>query len=282
MKKFSIGIVWIIVFFAIAIGRYLGVTWYRSENYEIAGVPVLNYHAISDHFHSPLVMKVDHFKEQMDYLQKEGYQTITLDDLYDHVMTNKPLPPKPIIITFDDGYVDNYTTALPILERHNFKAVLFMIGDSVGRAGFVTKDMLVDMEKRGFQVQGHTYSHRPMPTMSDDEIKKDLRESRHVLEGIVGHPIRYLAYPRGLLDDRVVAVVKSEGYLMAFTVDPGNVKSGENLFELPRMAIFEGDFYFNMIKVRLHYPYLVAKTWKWRKDLKNDGYTELAQLIPVL
>ena len=102
-----------------------GVMWGLSTDYKIYGVPVLNYHQVNDEKHSALTLHVDQFREQMEYLHNQGYNTITLDQLYDYLENGSELPNKPIVITFDDGYVDNYNNALPILKEYNMKATLF-------------------------------------------------------------------------------------------------------------------------------------------------------------
>ena len=85
----------------------LGSIWYISSDYKLYGVPVLNYHQVNDVNISPLTIPVQVFKEQMDYLHRNGYHTITLDELYDYIVHDTPLPDKPVVITFDDGYIDN-------------------------------------------------------------------------------------------------------------------------------------------------------------------------------
>ena len=93
------------------------------------GVPVLNYHQVEDKDGNPLTLWTDQFEAQMAYLAAEGYTTITIDEMMDAYEHGTPLPEKPVIITFDDGYADNYENAYPILKKYGFKATIFLIYD---------------------------------------------------------------------------------------------------------------------------------------------------------
>ena len=116
----------------------LGSMWWLSSHYKLYGVPVLNYHQVNDKYHSALTLNVAQFKRQMEYLHSEGYHTISLDDLYAYLTEGKELPDKPIVLTFDDGYIDNYEDVLPILESYNMQATIFMISDAVNTKRFVS------------------------------------------------------------------------------------------------------------------------------------------------
>ena len=96
------------------------------------GVPVLNYHQVEDKDGNPLTLYCDQFDQQMAYLAEEGYHTITLDEMMDAAESGAPLPAKPVVITLDDGYVDNYEYAYPILKKYGFKATIFLINDFTG------------------------------------------------------------------------------------------------------------------------------------------------------
>ena len=93
------------------------------------GIPVLNYHQINDRDHNALTVPVSEFEREMAYLKAEGYTAITPEQLSNHLKYGSPLPPKPVMITFDDGYRDNYTNAFPILKKYGFTASIFLISD---------------------------------------------------------------------------------------------------------------------------------------------------------
>jgi len=245
-----------------------GVIWGLSTDYKIYGVPVLNYHQVNDEKHSALTLHVDQFKEQMEYLHNQGYNTITLAQLYDYLENGTELPNKPIVITFDDGYVDNYKNVLPILKEYNMKATLFMISDAANTPGFVSTEQMHQMEAGGFDIQGHTNHHKILTKIDPTELPDALLGGKTSLEGILGEPIEYLAYPGGFNDMLVQYVTKQSGYKMAFTVQPGTVQPGDNLYALNRLAIFQGDTPYLSFWLRLHCAPFIHYTWSLRDFLR--------------
>lgn len=258
-----------------------GVMWGLSTDYKIYGVPVLNYHQVNDEKHSALTLHVDQFREQMEYLHNQGYNTITLAQLYDYLENGTELPNKPIVITFDDGYVDNYKNVLPILKEYNMKATLFMISDAANTPGFVSTEQMHQMEAGGFDIQGHTNHHKILTKIDPTELPDALLGGKTSLEGILGEPIEYLAYPGGFNDMPVQYVTKQSGYKMAFTVQPGTVQPGDNLYALNRLAIFQGDTPYLSFWLRLHCAPFIHYTWSLRDFLRDNGWPTLASIIPL-
>ena len=258
-----------------------GVMWGLSTDYKIYGVPVLNYHQVNDEKHSALTLHVDQFREQMEYLHNQGYNTITLAQLYDYLENGAELPNKPIVITFDDGYVDNYKNVLPILKEYNMKATLFMISDAANTPGFVSTEQMHQMEAGGFDIQGHTNHHKILTKIAPTELPDALLGGKTSLEGILGEPIEYLAYPGGFNDMLVQYVSKQSGYKMAFTVQPGTVQPGDNLYALNRLAIFQGDTPYLSFWLRLHCAPFIHYTWSLRDFLRDNGWPTLASIIPL-
>lgn len=258
-----------------------GVMWGLSTDYKIYGVPVLNYHQVNDEKHSALTLHVDQFREQMEYIHNQGYNTITLAQLYDYLENGTELPNKPIVITFDDGYVDNYKNVLPILKEYNMKATLFMISDAANTPGFVSTEQMHQMEAGGFDIQGHTNHHKILTKIAPTELPDALLGGKTSLEGILGEPIEYLAYPGGFNDMLVQYVTKQSGYKMAFTVQPGTVQPGDNLYALNRLAIFQGDTPYLSFWLRLHCAPFIHYTWSLRDFLRDNGWPTLASIIPL-
>ena len=274
----------LLCFFAICIAILaisFGVMWGLSTDYKIYGVPVLNYHQVNDEKHSALTLHVDQFREQMEYLHNQGYNTITLAQLYDYLENGTELPNKPIVITFDDGYVDNYKNVLPILKEYNMKATLFMISDAANTPGFVSTEQMHQMEAGGFDIQGHTNHHKILTKIGPTELPDALLGGKTSLEGILGEPIEYLAYPGGFNDMLVQYVTKQSGYKMAFTVQPGTVQPGDNLYALNRLAIFQGDTPYLSFWLRLHCAPFIHYTWSLRDFLRDNGWPTLASIIPL-
>lgn len=255
--------------------------WTISSYYKIGGVSVMNYHAVNDISHSSLVVTTSDFRDDMKYLANNGYTSITMDELYNYLVHNESLPDKPVLITFDDGYTDNYTNAFPILKEYHMQATLFMIGDAIGTDRFLSAEQLKEMDANGFHIEAHTYSHKRLTNLDDMTLQADLAKSRTVLESLLQRPIRYLAYPQGFNNELVQQRTKDAGYLMAFTVAPGTVKPGDNLFALNRLSIFEGLDHWWILRLRMHVPEIIRVTWHLRDILKDNGFVFLSQLVPL-
>lgn len=277
MKRIIVGILGLIV----VIGIYLGIQYQRSWDYKAVGVPVLNYHRIDTGIRHSLVVPPEEFKKQMQYLHDEGYHTITMDELYDYVTKGTELPDKPVLITFDDGYIDNYKYAFPILKEYNMKATLFMITSAFGESRFINVEQLKEMQANGIDIQSHTVNHKDLRNMSLDQARDELIGSKAVLEDRMKHPVRYIAYPGGFSNKDIDRIAEESGYRMAFTVQAGNVEPGQNLFNLPRQAVFFNDTPFQNFWVRLHYPWENAFMWRIHDKLLEWNLKGLADLEPL-
>ena len=200
-------------------------------------VLVLNYHMVNSMFIS-LAVEPSDFDWQMKYLVDHGYHSITPDELYDFLAGRGTLPDRPVLITFDDGYEDNYTNAYPILKKYNLKATIFIVTGFVSkRKGYLTWDQLREMEKHGITAQSHTVTHAPLPELPDDRIREELVESKRQAEEELGHPIEFIAYPTGVHDLHIVGIAKEAGYKGGFTVKYGNVDRESNIYALERGPI---------------------------------------------
>ena len=201
-------------------------------------VLVLNYHMVNSMFIS-LAIEPEDFDWQMKYLVDHGYHSISIDELYAFMEGQGSLPDRPVLITFDDGYVDNYTNAYPILKKYNLKATIFIVTGFVSkRKGYLTWDQLREMEKNGVMAQSHTVTHAPLPELPDDRIREELVESKRQAEAELGHPVEFIAYPTGVHDLHIVGIAKDAGYKGGFTVKYGNVDRSSNVYAMERVPIF--------------------------------------------
>ena len=197
---------------------------------EVANGPkilVLNYHQVNNSF-TPLAVPVNAFADQMNYLVDSGYIAITPDELASGLAGEITLPEKPVMITFDDGYIDNYTNAFPIL-----------VPGFVGKPQYMSWDNLKEMEKNGIIIQSHTLNHAKLEELPDDEIRNELLNSKLMLEENLGHPVEFLAYPTGTYNLHIAGIASDVGYKGAFTVKYGNVDLGSNMYALERVPIFQ-------------------------------------------
>lgn len=253
--------------------------------YEPSGIPVLNYHQINDRDKNALTVTSSQFAAQMDYLKAAGYHTITATELADALERGAPLPPKPVLLTFDDGYLDNYTVAYPILKERGMKAAIFLITDYVGRyPNYLTWEQAREMQKNGIEFGSHTLNHVDLTQCaSAAEVRRQLVNSKSALEWRLERPIEFLAYPCGQRNEMIIAQLKDTGYRAAFTVELGFDFLGDNPYELHRIPIFGGNSHtLFRFKARLACPKLAATLEHWKSAVLAAGYPRLARKIPIL
>lgn len=236
LKKF-----FLIALIILALGFYHSQAQNVDEITAISEGPkilVLNYHQIANN-PTPLSVAINDFDAQMKFLVDSGCVTITPDELYAGLNGEIELPPKPVLITFDDGYLDNYTNAFPILKKYGLRATIFIIPAFTSvYPGYMTWEQLKEMEAGGITVQSHTLTHPKLEALPDDEIRVELLNSKNLLEENLGHPVEFLAYPTGTYNLHIAGLAQDAGYKGAFTIKYGVVDRGSNFFALERVPIF--------------------------------------------
>ncbi len=202
-------------------------------------VLILNYHKIDNTFIS-LAVRPDDFDTQMKYLSENGYHTISPDELYESLAGTGELPDNPVMITFDDGYEDNYVNAYPILKKYGFKATIFVVTSFLdkNKKGYMSWDQAREMDANGISIQSHTVDHKSMTDLTDDQLRMELVDSKKKAEKELGHPVNYMAYPTGTYNLHIAQMVKEAGYKAAFTIKYGNVDKASNIYALERVPIF--------------------------------------------
>lgn len=247
------------------------------------GVPVLNYHQINNEDHNALTLSSKEFEAQIKYLQREGYTAISPDQLADYLQYGKALPAKPVLITLDDGYEDNYRVAYPILQKYQFTATIFLITDFVGNYGrYLTWDQIREMSEQGYSFEDHTLSHISLPNASDEEIRNQLGKSKEALEWRLGKKVEYLAYPGGEYDQRVIQLTKEAGYRAAFTVNFGRDRINSTLYTLNRIPIFGSESHtFLRFWLRLNFTRIFNALQNYKAYLLKEGDTSIAGFIYI-
>lgn len=228
----------------------------------VGRVPVLVYHhflpeAVARSYPgAELIVTTENFSEQMRLLSEGGYHTITTADLAAWLLHGQPLPEKPVLVTFDDGYESQYVYALPILKKYNIKATVFIItGDVAEQNPPYNPRVLSSMDWKELKamaatglvdVEDHTHAmHQAIQgkgaalSLSDQAVLADLALSRKLLADRLGiEPPLAFAYPRGDYDARYIDLVKRSGFQLAFTVASGPVRAGDSPYTLHRIGVF--------------------------------------------
>lgn len=199
-------------------------------------VPILCYHGVLD---KPwgiqeLFVKVDEFEAQMKYLSEHGYTPIFVSEI-----ANAGNYEKPIIITFDDGYLDVYTNAYPILKKYNIKANIYMISGWINGDVYMTTEMTKEMAKSPLiEVGSHTVNHKALATLSEAEIEYELSTSKKSLEEMIGKDVEVIAYPTGSYDSRVIKIAKKYYNYALSTVNGKEDPNKLNTYNLKRIYVY--------------------------------------------
>jgi len=226
------------------------------------GFPILEYHTVTDtpEEGSELYnVPPEDFAAQLDYLKKNGYTTITTLEFMKAKRGKFTLPDKPIILSFDDGYEDNYTNMLPILEAHGMKAVVYVITNEVGKPGYLNLNQIREMQERGIEIGSHTANHRPLSGLSHDEMTYEVRMSKRFIEWSGLNTIFSLSYPNGAYSDELVEILKKENYLTAVTGDAGLNDFDTNPYLMQRVNIPKPRFGILEFRLRLLKSELAAR-----------------------
>jgi peptidoglycan/xylan/chitin deacetylase (PgdA/CDA1 family) len=172
------------------------------------------------------------FAEQMAFLHREGYTTISLDEFLAFQQEEKPLPPKPILVTFDDGFMSNYLYAFPVLKKYGMKATIFVTPDQESENfkmfaavdAPLTKEQIKEMSDYGISIESHAMTHCNLTELKPDAIRWELEESKRVLEKVTHKPIRFLAIPSGAYNRTIKKLAIQSGYQAVF----GRMLKGSN------------------------------------------------------
>jgi peptidoglycan/xylan/chitin deacetylase (PgdA/CDA1 family) len=213
-------------------------------------VPILMYHSVA--LEPPeatrrLAVLPALFESQVAYLANNGYTGLTFSDLAEAFRTGAPLPDRPVVLTFDDGYADFAREAWPTLRRHDFRATVFVTTGWVADAGqkaagnpldsMMSWAQVGELSDAGIEMAAHSHSHPQLDQLSDDDLRYELGHSKALLEDAIGGPVRALAYPYGYSSTRVRLAARSVGYRYAASVRNLRATPSEDLFTVPRLTI---------------------------------------------
>lgn len=187
------------------------------------------YHYISavlvanDRIRYGLSVPPEMFEAQLKLLQDNGFTTITLRQLYEYLAVGTPLPEKPIVLTFDDGYVDNYTAAFPILQKYGMVGTFFVLTGraDVGSPEYLTWDMITEMSNAGMDLQLHLRDHLDMRNRSYEWLVFQVIGGRQSIEGHTNKPVVFMAYPSGKYDANVLRFLSDTHFWAAVTTANG-------------------------------------------------------------
>jgi peptidoglycan/xylan/chitin deacetylase (PgdA/CDA1 family) len=177
---------------------------------------------------------------QMDWLERHGYEAVTLNHVHNAWHGRATLPRKPIVITFDDGYRSHYTNALPVLHSHGWPGVLNLDLSNLAPSWGIRADMVRALIAAGWQIDAHTLTHPDLRGLSGRQLQQEVAGSREAIQRRFGVAANFFCYPAGRFDSEVVAAVQAAGFLGATTTEDGLARPAEP-FTLDRIRINGGD-----------------------------------------
>ncbi|MBQ8192747.1 MAG: polysaccharide deacetylase family protein [Bacilli bacterium] len=235
MKK---KIIWLIILIFVIIVFVFGYIYYKNESM----VPVLGYHGILPaelNDGNELIIDADVFEKQLIALRDMGYKTLTLDEYYCWKMKKCDIPHRSVLITFDDGYQNNYEYAFPLLKKYNMNAVVFYIGEyaETEKSGFINLETIKQSKEEypNIEFASHSFKRHNSIAENYEEVDYDIKQMKNIID------TKYFAYPHGEYTEEYIDALKDNGYVMAFTFGPGKEhrKSlvNDDNYKIPRLNI---------------------------------------------
>lgn len=213
-----------------------------GENTRTYQIPILLYHYVEyikdyrDTIRASLNIRRDIFEKQIQDLLKAGYTFLTVAQAGEIVSEKRIIPPKAVVLTFDDGYRDFYTDVFPILSFYKIKATVFIVSEFLNHANNLTNAQVKELVESGLvEIGGHTYNHLALTSLTREQVAKEIYNDKRNLEDKFGIKVTSFAYPYGIFDQATIDLVKAAGYDQAVSVVRGSEQSLENKFYMYRI-----------------------------------------------
>ncbi|MBD7911924.1 MULTISPECIES: polysaccharide deacetylase family protein [Clostridium] len=221
---------------------------------EDIGIPVLYYHSVLPDSEvkqkNEVTISPEKLKEELQLVKSLGYTTLTMSEVNDYILNNKEIPQKSILITFDDGYTDNYAHAFPILKELNMKATVFVISSGIDSGYYMSTAQLKEMSDYGIDIESHTVNHVHLNTLTYEQQLKELKDSKAKIESVTNKPVLSIAYPFGDFNENSKKASIDAGYSLAFTTNLGLANKTDNRVALDRIYV-NSEYSLDTFKSRL-------------------------------
>ena len=230
-------------------------------------IPILEYHMVAtytDDTSYEYNVPPAEFRRQMEWLKENGYTTVTLLDIMKAKKGKLTLPEKPIVLTFDDGYDNNYFELLPILREYGFKATVFMVTNNIGTEGYMTWDDLRILQNEGIEIASHTANHLPLTKVKPEKYDDEILLSKLLLEWNGIKTVFFLSYPNGQYNINLLQYLRGSEFLGAVTGDT-------------RLLVPDKDDPFLLPRINIAHPRFGITEFRWRLT-KAEFFTKLKNL----
>ncbi len=208
-----------------------------ASSQKAVSIPVLYYHSVQVMPGSTAVVSPTKFTEQMQYLADNGYHPLTMAE-FSAIMEGQAAPPdKPVLLTFDDGYVDNHSTVMPLLSKLGFPATLFMSPGVMDDKRFINWDQAADLRDNGWDIHPHGMTHPYLTKLTAEEQAYEITEARKQIEEKLGVTADVFCYPYGQYNNATLKILKDNGFRYAFTIDQGKTTPKQHPYKLKRVFV---------------------------------------------
>lgn len=202
-------------------------------------VPVLMYHNVDQNWReSKLSVSPQSFKRQMEFLVRNKYNIVSLHKLKKLQESGKPIPYKTVVITFDDGYENNYTNAFEVLKEYDIPAAIFIVVDKIGKSGYLSWDQIEEMAGNNIEIGSHTLSECYLPDVKDKaQLKREIYDSRRIIKSRIPEAGDFIAYCSGGFNENIRQIVIDAGYDGACATNPGKDYPDNDIYAIKRLRI---------------------------------------------
>jgi peptidoglycan/xylan/chitin deacetylase (PgdA/CDA1 family) len=246
----------------------LGIFYVKFSN----KIPILMYHRIANVHGDRNSLPPEKFEQQLQYLHSKGYTSINMDQLYAHYVLGEKLPPKSVVLSFDDGYADNLYTAMPIMQKYNMIGNVFVIANWIGKENkwenfgkaptvTMTEQELQEWQNAGNYIGSHTVSHPNLNLCDKLQLIEELSHSKKSLDLIAGTDIKSICYPYGNFNNLVIEAAREAGYKIGLAIFNQAPIWNFNILALPRIPIPSGQkmWEFKLKVSKLHMLFVILR-----------------------
>lgn len=245
-----------IKYFGILIILGVFISLYISfQNFKENSVPIFEYHRV-ENINNTYTIKVKAFEKQMKYLHSLNYKSISVKELAQELKKKTPNLKNKMVLTFDDGYVDNLNQAAPIMNKYGYKGTIFVAIKFMAWPGYVTWQDLISLQNKGWEIGSHSWNHIHLDKLNDNQLKKELFDSKLFLETFIPNTFKEVdtfAYPNGIYNEKAIVALKKYGYIAAVSGNRGVNTNNTNLYKLNRINVYqaENDLFKFKLKLKL-------------------------------
>lgn len=250
-------------------------------------IPILTYHNFTKDIGSSYSINIIEFEKQLDYLATHNYLVISLSELLKG-LKNGQLPPKPVVITIDDGFKSTFTLAYPVLKKYNFPATLFIYTDFIEKnSNSLTWGEIKEMTENNLEIGSHTLSHCKLLQYKENEnyenylarIKKEIFLSKEILESKIGGKVKFFAYPYGVYNPTIKNLVIQADYEGILNANSMNNTLNTEPFSLNRQIIFGNNSFNSFIQILNQQPLHTSKIFPDDGIIESDQFVKIGAIL---